>query len=412
MENVTQIFFKEQISVPGESRSPRLQKQKEVFKEFVQKECEQVSEEEQGITRDIQKDLSNDLARILESLGLSSEEKADLLAGIMEQINELVSSGQEAEVIPFLQGMGQAETADKVKTCLEEFFALDTKLEWGAEIKALNEEKAVKLGSQGGAIETAETFAAEISSSGSKEDKTGVAPQETLLNQKPALPSEDQAFKFTAQEKTHQGMEKAIQFLSRKAQAETSQSGFNSEIENLAETVSYFKQSETGPLNLPSVQEQMAPEQMMETKLSLLQDIRQLVEKAEFRQGVQEWQARLELKPEQLGNTVMRLEMSQEKAMLDIVVTRPEAQEMVQNSLQDLEQIFADKGISIDNINVEVDPGMQFSENSFSQTGSDRQFSSAAGFSGNDPEFEYWEGQEIYSPDHLFVESEGVNCFA
>lgn len=418
MEAVAQIFF----AVPdptGKAQGAFCEQTKgEPFDNVVKKLFEQVSAEKEGDPLFLFSRLQQDIAALLGTAGsLSSEEQAELVSGIMQQIRDLLASGEEEQVMAFLQGLVQIageQTIDTEKLIdLAESFTTGMMMEKAGELNV----EAGKLAEKTSELSAKEFFGAENRLGAEREQSTAFpfAERDTApLNEKTVAELADNWSGLKNEEAYRQGPSlQAVQQIERLLSRRLAEVGGKTQgiSQGLLEKAPFFKGLDIQTLDFLSSDVAEISDEAVETKLDLLQQIRELADKAEFRQSFKSWEAKIELKPEQLGATLLKMNMVRDKAFLDIFVTRPEAQEMVQSSLNELEQIFTDKGIVLEGVNVEVDPQMQFAQGTLSQENWNMGSRQETGWTGAGETFSLG-SNEVYSPENLFLDTERVNCFA
>ncbi len=437
MEAVAQTIF----AVPGVSGKAQgavcEQTKGESFDNIAKKLFELISAEKESDPLALFSRLQQDIATLLEAAEiLSSQEQTELTSEVMQQIRDLLASGEEGQVAAFLQGLVQIAsepTLDAEKLIdLAESFSAGTAGEETVDLSAGSGKVAEKEGklSVGKIPEAEKEGKLSVGKIPEAEKVPGAenSSQEVKSGSNEALPFEERATAMLKEKAvaelvgSQSGREsetdrsgpslEAVQqierLLSRRlATVEGKSQGMS---QALLEKAPFFKGVDVQTLEFLSPESEVS-EETLEAKLNLLQQIRDIADKAEFRQSSRAWEAKIELKPEQLGSTLLKMNMVRDKASLDIFVARPEAQEMVQSSLDELEQIFTDKGIVLEGINVEVDPNMQFAQGTLSRENWDKGSFPETVFAGTEEAFSGG-GNEIYSPENLFLDTERVNCFA
>ena len=403
METVARIFFSEMGSVPQSKSVYCAHLQEEPFCEAVRKHCAEAFAEgvpEPLLLRD---SLSAEIAALIDSIeAFSPAEKESLATQVMEQIKDMLASGEEEEVLVFLEGLLQADTNQELANLIESFLVQEENVHvFEGNNVGLAKDVTIK-DIQGVVIQELQNtvFLEEhVETEQLKEVEKVVKDAEHTLK--------GEMSKIRPSVKA---LEQMVCILRRQLKSANEQVLNRSQ--SITELEPFLNNVEVNTQGIPLADMVLSSEEVVEAKISFLQTIKEMAEKAEFRQGVQSWEAQFELKPPQLGKTFLRMEMAEHKMTLDIFVAKPEAQEAVQNSLSELEQIFQDKGIVLEEVHVEVNPHLQFSQGSLAQESRSENASRDMNMSRTGMENISFGDQEVYSPDTLFLETERINCFA
>ncbi|MBN2482996.1 MAG: flagellar hook-length control protein FliK [Candidatus Omnitrophica bacterium] len=150
----------------------------------------------------------------------------------------------------------------------------------------------------------------------------------------------------------------------------------------------------------------------IQARIDMMSSIKELVERMELKTAPKVIQTVFELKPPNMGHTQLRLELSDQKVMLDFLVARAEAKEMIQNSLSDLRTMFQDKGLVIGEVNVDVDPNLSLGHGLFSRDLAQQNSHHQGALSGNVAGPVLFDEDSVRTYDTLYLDAARVNCLA
>jgi len=359
------------------------------------------------------KQLIEHLDALLSSMGLTQTQKAQVLDDVTAHIAQSFMRGDTENLISFFEQILAAENPEELREALADAQSQQASLLVGifGQHLTAGETGKGRIETHGKGNGSAIDDLLNVNAEPGSPDVMATAQQEMAANAD-TIPAKINAQEILAQI-VEMFQEKEASFakdvVKEGFDGPAPQPGLNSPE---AEFLSLMKEAQLVTTGDTVARGEIEPRAVdMQARVDLLTGIKELVDRIQVRAEPNTIQTVFDLKPPNLGQTHLRVELSEQKVMLDFLVKVPEAKEIIQNSLNDLTQMFQDKGLVVEQVNVDVDPNLSFDQGLFSPDLNGRQEQGQGGLAQL-PSSVLFDEETVRGYGLLYLDSEGVNCLA